>query len=371
VEHKNPLRKNVHFWIIISISAFLVLIYLAWPWREWNFSNGVFQWLIWLYPLYNLAVFEVQYHIIGSLFLVPIIYSSIIFKWQGSLASLLFVIALYPLLTRIWNNVDSRITNIILLLSPIAIVLAVKIELELRQKEKDIFIEREKEYQTYLTKILETQEKERRRIAEELHDESVQTLLAVASYAESLELTENNMAEVKTKAEWIKDKTRGTVEDLRRMSIELRPGILDDMGLVSALKWLTDRINKERRVHVHLSINGLKGELDPALQVNIFRVVQESLRNIEQHAKARDAWVDIDKNIQSINITVRDNGQGFQMPEKFGDLVTRGKLGLIGMQERARSFKGTFEIHSRPGEGTILSISFPSVVNNDFASPSP
>jgi signal transduction histidine kinase len=365
-EHKKPLWKNYHFWAIVFIFAFLIFIYLRWPWREWDLAAGLWGWMEWLSPLYHLAVFEVQYHIVGSLLLIPVIYASIVFKWQGSLAGLiLLLIGISPVLTRIWNNFDSRMINITLLISPIAIMMLIRIELEFRRKEKNTYIEREREYRTYLTKILETQEKERRKLAEELHDESVQTLLAVASYAESVELTDENMSEIKSKAAWIKEKTRSTVEDLRRMSIDLRPGILDDMGLVSALKWLTNRTNMAKWTRVHLTIENLKQELSPELEVNIFRIVQEALHNVEKHAKAKDAFINIETSSESLILSIQDNGEGFILPENFGSLVTGGKLGLIGMQERVRSLGGTFKICSKPGEGTAIAINIPFRGNPD------
>jgi two-component system, NarL family, sensor histidine kinase DegS len=355
-----PLWKNFHFWAIISISVVLILIYLTWPWRDYNFNPGLWQRMTWLAPLYQIAVFEIKYHAIGILGLVPVIYASVVFKWRGSLiGSVLLLIYLFPLIHRIWNDFNSQFFNVVLLLLPVSIVTAIKIELELRRKDREIYIQREQEYQIYLTKILETQEQERRRLAEDLHDGSVQTLLAVASYAESVEISDDNIAEMKIKAAWIKEKTRGAVDELRRISIDLRPGVLDDMGLIPALKWLTNQSNKMGKMRVHLTVNIFKPALPPEVEVNIFRIAQEALHNIEKHAKATEANINIDTDTESLIITIRDNGQGFVPPHKFGSLVSKGKLGLIGIQERAKSLGGTFEIQSAPTEGTILSIRVP------------
>jgi two-component system, NarL family, sensor histidine kinase DegS len=359
-KYQRPLWKNYHLWAIILISAILILIYLTWPWRDYNYNPALWQRMTWLAPLYHLAAFEIKYHAIGILGLVPVIYASIVFKWRGSLiGSALLLIYLFPLVLRIWNDFNSQFFNIVLLLLPVSIVTAIKIELELRRKDREIYIQREQEYQIYLTKILETQEKERRRLAEDLHDGSVQTLLAVASYAESVEISDDNIAEMKIKAAWIKEKIRGTVDELRRMSIDLRPGVLDDMGLIPALKWLTSQSNKMGKMRVRLTINIIKPELLPEVEVNIFRIAQEALHNIEKHAKATEANINIDTDTESLIITIRDNGQGFVPPNKLGSLLSKGKLGLIGIQERAKSLGGTFEIQSVPKKGTLLSIRIP------------
>jgi two-component system, NarL family, sensor histidine kinase DegS len=354
------LLKNYHFWTIAIIFAFLIVVYISWPWREWDIENSALRWMGWTAILYEVAKFEVHYHIIGSLFLLPVIYASIIFKWQGSLiGTVILMISVCPIIISLWNDFTMRMINIIVLLLPITIVMIIKIELELRRKDKKIYIEREKEYQAYLTKILETQEKERRRLAEELHDGSVQTLLAVASYAESIEVTNENVTEMKHKAAWIKEKIRSTVEDLRKMSIDLRPGVLDDLGLIYALKWLVSRTNKTSGIHVHLTIDNLDSSLNPELKVNIFRIVQEALQNIEKHSKSTEAFINIEAGTQSLKLVIRDNGRGFTLPDKLGNLVTEGKLGLIGIQERIRSLGGVLELDSSPSAGTCLTIDIP------------
>jgi two-component system, NarL family, sensor histidine kinase DegS len=360
MDQKKPLVKNYHFWAIVLIFAFLIIVYLPWPWREWNLDYGIWRWMGWLAPLYDLAKIEVHYQIVGSLFLLPVIYASIVFKWQGSLiGSVVLMISVLPIIISLWGDFTMRMTNIIVLLLPITIVMIIKIELELRRKDKNIYIAREKEYQAYLTKILETQEQERRRLAEELHDGSVQTLLAVASYAESVELTDDDVVEMKHKAAWIKETIRSTVEDLRKMSIDLRPGVLDDMGLVYALKWLVSRTNKTSGIHVHLTIGNLDSSLNPELEVNIFRIVQEALHNIEKHSKSTEAFINIEAATRSLKLVIRDNGRGFTLPDKLGNLVTEGKLGLIGIHERIRSLGGVLEIDSRLNAGTCLSIDIP------------
>jgi signal transduction histidine kinase len=354
------LFRNPHFWITIAISLALVFVYHSWPWREWQFSHGILRQFAWLSSLYPLALWEIQHRLIGSLFFIPIIYASISTLWRGGLFMTLFsLLGLTPILASM--IIDRLLSNISLLLLPIAVVLVIKIEFELRSKERRIYIDRERDRQVYLKKILETQEKERQRLAGELHDQSVQTLLAVASYAESMEsLNFSNAEEIRTKAELIKEKTRGTVDDLRRICVNLRPSILDHMGLISALKWLANRTTKESRIQVNLKIGSIKPELSPVVEVNLFRIAQEALHNIERHSKATEVFLTLENGQGGLTMTIQDNGQGFILPDKFGELVNHGKLGLIGMQERVRTLEGKFNINSKLGEGTLIQIEIPA-----------
>jgi len=351
--------RTPHFWIIIVITSFLVFIYHLWPWREWFFNSGIWQFLTFLSRLYPLAVLEFRFHFVGILFILPIIYAAIVYKWQGAVivtaAALIYPV--WILLTRSQATVELWLTNIGLLLLPTALVVAISIELELRRRERMVFMERERERQTYLDRVVDARENERQRLAQELHDDTIQTLLAVASYAEALESPdENNMAEMKRKAGWIKKTTRNAMEDLHRICIDLRPSVLDDLGLISALRWLTKSTNTENNVKVTLDIKGLNRRLSPELEVAIFRVVQEALSNIKRHSNAKEAVIVLEVGAKSFTIMIRDDGKGFIPPQKLTDLVTEGKLGLIGIHERIKALGGTLEIHTAPACGTKLSI---------------
>jgi two-component system, NarL family, sensor histidine kinase DegS len=360
---RKSILKNAHLWIIAVVTLFLTLFYPLWPWREWQFTQGVWGWFPWLSSLYSLALFERSHYLVGSLFLFPIIYATIVFKWRGALIIFLFsLIGLWqtiPSYSTYWRNPETGLANISILLLPALVMIAFNVELELRRKDKKIYQEREKERQIYMAKIIEAQEKERRRLAEELHDQNIQTLLAVASYAESIELLDDNIPDIKKKAALIKNQTRNTVDELRRISTDLRPGILDDMGLPAALKWLANRTAKEKHIQTRIKIDDFKKKLTPLLEVNVFRIVQEALRNIERHANADEVQINLEADTNSIKITIQDNGQGFVLPNKLGNLVTEGKLGLIGVEERVNFLGGKFEIRSKLEEGTSLLIEIP------------
>ena len=353
--------KSPHFWIIGFITLLFIFIYYFWPWRERQFFSGFPQYLMWLSPLYNLALFEMQYHMVGSLFLIPIIYAVVIFKWSGTL--IVFAVAMAGIsriLAVLWTNVDSLITNISLLLLPIVVGLTISIELELRRKDKQILIDQEKDRRLYMAKILETQEKERQRLAEELHDESIQTLLAVASYAEYLESDRvDNILEMKQKATLIKETTRSTVDEIRRIIIDLRPKILDNIGLIPALKWLIERKSKEGNISIQFVAGKITADISPSVELTVFRIVQEAIQNVIRHARAKSVIINLNVENEQIRLTIQDDGRGFTPPSKFTDLVMGGKLGLLGIYERTISLDGTFEIFSKPGSGTSLSIKIP------------
>jgi two-component system sensor histidine kinase DegS len=350
---KGKIVNNPHFWVIIVISLALIFIYQAWPWRPWN----VGPWFSWLSPLHDLVLAELRGHIVGILFLAPIIYAGVVFSWQGALATfLLSLVGVLPIIIDIWS-MSSQINNIVLLLLPFLVVSIVAFELDWRRKERKIFAEREAERRVYISKILESQENERLRISQELHDDTIQTLLVIANRAQNLIPSgDGNMTEARRNAEWIKDATLQAVEDLRRTSLDLRPTILDDLGLVPALRWLVDRMNKESGINTRILVNGVKRKLSSQAEVTIFRVIQEALNNIKRHSKAKQAVVTLELTAECLKIKIEDNGQGFHPPKKFEKLAARGKLGLLGMQQRIDLLGGTFQIRSRLGEGTLLLI---------------
>jgi len=349
---KGRIISNPHFWAIIAITAFLIALYQSWPWRDTQLE----QWFPWFSAFYTLAVMEFVNHIVGILFLIPIIYAAIFFSWPGALiACLLSLGGILPIITDMWPNYY-LITNIALLLLPFLLVSLATFELEWRRKERKIFAEREAERKVYIAKILESQENERLRIAQELHDDTIQTLLVIANRTEHLIPAGDGMKEIRGNAEWIRDTTLETVEGLRRISLDLRPSILGDLGLVPALRWLVDHMNTESGINTRILVSGERRKLPPEAEVTIFRITQEALNNIKRHSRATEAVVSLDFTPKRLKISIEDNGQGFRPPKKFDRLASRDKLGLIGMHQRIDSLGGTFQIRSKAGEGTSLLI---------------
>ena len=356
-----PLKKGKiltgHLLIILAVILFLTFLYSKWPWREYT------PYGLWEYPgLFRLASLEFKYHFVGSLFTIPILYATVVFRWRGALVAFLMSLAgLLPLLLSIWSNLESLIINITFLFIPMAIILIIYLALEQRARERQTFIEREKAHQSFVSQVIEAQENERQRIARELHDETIQTLSVIAS---RLETYANSDCDGKELAR-TKDSVIQTIDDLRRISRDLRPPTLDRLGILSALHLLISQINKEHDILVSLTVKGEEYKLPPNVEIHIFRIVQEALTNIRRHARATEAAVvlEFSKHGQ-LNITVRDNGQGFDNQETTKSISTQNKFGLAGMRERVRLVNGTLQIRTAPSKGTELSIRITNHVAN-------
>jgi two-component system sensor histidine kinase DegS len=212
----------------------------------------------------------------------------------------------------------------------------------------------------YLQEITKAQEEERKRIARELHDSSAQNLIALLHQLDNL-LTDKTKLPVKeAKALWgFYEQIRDTLQEVRRFSRDLRPSVLDDLGLLPALEWVTEDLKNTYWVEVDLKVLGSERRLFPETELLLFRIVQEALRNIAKHAKASKAEVEIKFDENKITITVSDNGRGFEPPEDLGALTPTGKLGLAGMQERVQLLGGIVRLESEPGKGTKISVEAP------------
>jgi two-component system sensor histidine kinase DegS len=222
-------------------------------------------------------------------------------------------------------------------------------------------VEWEKERQVYMSQIFKAQEDERRRIARELHDDTIQELLVIANRAQTLVSGDGNETTVgmRERAEWIRDAILHLLENLRRLSLDLRPSVLDDIGLVPALRLMVDHLNQEDEINTKMVVQGTEKKLRPEAEVTIFRIVQEALNNVRRHAKATEAVVALKFAPECLEIMVKDNGKGFSLNETIRNLTAEGKLGLIGMQQRAQLINSTFNIYSQPGKGTLVSIEIP------------
>ena len=221
-------------------------------------------------------------------------------------------------------------------------------------------IEAEKNLQNYLKEITRAQEEERKRIARELHDDTAQNLIALLHQLENLLNEKNDMPMKEAQALWgIYERIRDILHEVRHFSRDLRPSIIDDLGLLPALEWVTDEIKRTYWVDVTLTISGEERRLFPEAELVLFRVVQEALRNIARHANASKSEVSVEFNTNKIIVTITDNGKGFQLPENLGELPHTGKLGIIGMQERVKLLDGTLLLESSPGKGTRVIVEVP------------
>ena len=200
-------------------------------------------------------------------------------------------------------------------------------------------------------KLVRAQEDERRALSRELHDEVGQSFSAILMESESLLDAERDPV-LRSHLESIKDLAGKGVDEVRNMTLLLRPSMLDDFGLVPALNWQARETSKRTGVRVTVTATGIDDELPEEHKTCIYRVVQEALNNCARHAQARSVHVTVHGAGGRIQLSVKDDGTGFDTRRVRG-------LGLLGMEERVRHLGGGFVIDSKPGRGTLLTVELP------------
>ena len=209
----------------------------------------------------------------------------------------------------------------------------------------------------YISEITRAQEEERKRIARELHDETAQELATLLLDIDAVSKTRDYLSEeMKQLLERLRGRTDSILDGVRRFSYELRPGMLDDLGLIPALETLVEELNREGSINARIEVLGSEQRLSSETELVLFRIVQEALRNIRRHSQATKAVVRVDFAGSEVMISVADNGSGFELPEILGDFAAGGKLGLLGMYERARLLGGSFLVESQMGHGTKVTV---------------
>lgn len=343
------LLDNPHFWILAVILITLTVIY------TWDIGLNYPRW-DWFT---NLTVLEFNHSMHGILFCIPIIYAAYLFWWRGALVTWLWSIGItLPRIIYFKHDAVSLLENLLYLLIPLLLVIYFAVEHNWREKERKASEEREAERKSYTTQVLKAHEDERRRLAQELHDDPMQTLLVIANRAQALVSDGFGSQDPgeKTELEWIRDTTVAVSDGLKRICLDLRPSVLDDLGLVAALRWSIEGLNRTSSIRATLEIQGIERKLPSEKEVTLFRIVQEALNNIRRHSQASLAIITVLFKPDAIKITIQDNGRGFPMEKTKGELNTNGKLGLLGMQERTQLLNGVFEVHSEPGKGTLVSV---------------
>jgi signal transduction histidine kinase len=207
--------------------------------------------------------------------------------------------------------------------------------------------------------ILSAQEEERKRISRELHDVIAQTLTGInvrlAALKKESALTTRNLDRNIASTQRLVEKSVDIVHQFAR---ELRPAVLDDLGLIPALHSFVKIFSKRTRLHVHLKAFAGVEELDIAKRTVLFRVAQEALTNIARHAHARQVEVNFQKVHNVAHMEIKDDGKSFSV-ERALHANTGKRLGLLGMRERVEMVGGTFCVESAPGKGTTVRVEIP------------
>jgi PAS domain S-box-containing protein len=212
----------------------------------------------------------------------------------------------------------------------------------------------------YLQQATRAQEEERKRISHELHDDTIQALVVLSRQLDALATSGKGLSdESKQRLEELWQQTNNIVQGVRRLSQDLRPAAIDRLGLLPALEWLASEVTKYSGVSTKVQMVGKEHRLPEEVAIALFRITQEAMRNVWRHSGAKHAEIIVEFEDKKARITVSDDGKGFKLPEKVGDLARNGKLGLTGMQERAQLVGGTLTVKSAPGQGTTITVEAP------------
>jgi len=208
-------------------------------------------------------------------------------------------------------------------------------------------------------KLIDVQEKTLRHVARDLHDEFGQILTAIGvtlSRASQKAQEKDPVFVQDVKA--VKKIVEDTLQSVRSESQIFRPAILDDFGLGQTLEWFVDQFSRQTGIQVHYKGKLSDGFFPPEEAIHLYRIVQEALNNVARHSGAKEAWVTVEEQMDSVSLEIRDNGVGFVVSPESNRVAGQG-IGLMGMRERAEHLKGSFSIRSSPQGGAVVSAHVP------------
>ncbi len=226
---------------------------------------------------------------------------------------------------------------------------------------RDITLEKQQQenVRAYIQQITRVQEEERKRIARDLHDDVSPDIIVLIQKLDNITSTQRPRAEVRAALDEVREQAVMALEGLRATAQGLRPRIIDDLGLEAALEWIAEEFEHDQKIHIGVETTGMERKLSSETQILLFRIAQEALNNIRKHAHATKASIRLAVGESEIKMAVTDNGRGFKAPEKIEGMVSAGRLGLMGMHERARLLDGDLRIKSTVGEGTEITVRLP------------
>jgi signal transduction histidine kinase len=209
------------------------------------------------------------------------------------------------------------------------------------------------ELRSLSARLVETQENERKNISRDLHDAVGQSMSAVQFELHGLSVALAPYPDpLRTRVNRIRELVESSVAMVRNMALLLRPSMLDDLGLATALEWQANQVSRSTGVRIKIVADALPNELPEEHKVCVFRIVQEALNNVCRHANASSVEITLMAVDGKLSVTIRDDGRGFLNTRKTG-------LGLIGMQERVEGLGGSLAVKSEPGKGTGIDVSLP------------
>jgi signal transduction histidine kinase len=211
---------------------------------------------------------------------------------------------------------------------------------------------KESQLRNALHRAVELQEEERKRLARELHDGAGQALTSILIRLRALD-AEDDSDILFDRLEGLRYLTSETLEELRRLSLDLRPAALDNLGIVPALLWFTKRSSESSGLEIKLNSPDQLDRLPAEMEITLYRIAQEAITNTIRHAQATSINIKLERGVHCMWLTIEDDGQGFKMERQ------NSGLGLVGIQERIALLDGNMKIESSPGYGTKLWVEIP------------
>ncbi|MBS3907589.1 MAG: GAF domain-containing protein [Syntrophaceae bacterium] len=231
-----------------------------------------------------------------------------------------------------------------------------------RRQAREALQESERRLRLLSSQLLTVQEAERKRVARELHDGIGQTLTAIKFKIEDTlqEKGRGKSGAEKTSLEALNQMVKKSIEEVRKIQMDLRPSTLDDLGVLATISWFTREFGKiYSSLHIEKQINLQEDEVPDPLKTTIFRLIQESLNNTAKHSKADLAHLSLQTTDNGIELRIEDNGMGFDLENAFS-LKSAGRgYGLSSMRERVELSGGSFAVESTKGKGTLVRASWP------------
>lgn len=337
-----PPFRNRHFWLVQILVITIVVIHDV---------IEIGGYLPQLGMLYFLPI---------SLFFVPVVYAALIFGFTGSIATTFWVVILTIPNWVFWHHGLERLGVIF----QMAILVAVSVfvgqrvdrETAARHQAEDAGVA----LRTYAAHVVRAQEEERRRIARELHDETIQAMTLIHRQLGSME--DKNLRLPSGLADEVKQvqkMTEGAMQKIREFAKSLRPSTLDDLGIVPSIRRLLIDSTERRGINNQFRLVGDERRLPQDMEDGMFRITQEAIWNIERHSKATEIAITITFTDGEVRLDIKDNGIGFKVPPVLSSFYAMNKLGMIGMQERAELLGGKLEVQSSPKKGVTVSVTIP------------
>jgi two-component system, NarL family, sensor histidine kinase DegS len=290
-----------------------------------------------------------------STYFIPVVYAALNFGVEGAVPTALWSSVLTIPNLVLWHTGAQRpgVVLQLVLLVVLAYVIARRVDFETAAKHRAE--QAQSAVEEYVRLATDAQEEERKRLARELHDETIQSLVIAKAELDALAAAGELPQGAATRLDYVDETLATAIDEVRRFSRDLRPSLLDDLGLVDAIEWLVGDLSARTGMGASLRTIGEPRRLEQKDELALFRIVQEALRNVERHATAEAVRVRI-RFAGDVRATVVDDGSGFDTSSLSADRRASTRLGLMGMRERAKLAGAELSIRSRPASGTRVEV---------------